>query len=225
MSGAPPSRRLPPARRLLVRALSLAAALWLAGFAWFLWLAARPTPVQAHAQGIVVLTGGADRVRTALRLLAGGAAARLLVSGIGGGAGLADLGRRAGLDPAPLAPRITLGRGAASTFGNAEEAAAWVHALHVRSLILVTAFYHMPRAETEFRRALPQVRLVPWPVRPPGMRRLDGLGSWAGVKLMTDEYMKFLAARLGLTALAPGPPPRLIPASLQAGPAPAAGRG
>ena len=220
MSVAPPRRR----RRLaavLGRALALVAALWLGGFAWFLSLAARPAPAHAHAQGIVVLTGGADRVRTALRLLAAGAAHRLLVSGIGGGAGLADLGRRAGLDPEPLAPRITLGRGAASTFGNAEEAAAWVRAEHVRSLILVTAFYHMPRAETEFRRALPGVRLVPWPVRPPGMRRLDGLASWTGARLMSDEFMKFVAAKLGLTALVPGPPPRLVPASLAAGSLPA----
>ena len=220
MSAPSPPRRQRTVARGLAWALALGTALWLAGFAWFLSLTARPTPRQAHAQGIVALTGGADRVRTALRLLAAGAAGRLLVSGIGGGAGLADLGRRAGFDPAPLAPRITLGRGAASTFGNAEEAAAWVRAVHVRSLILVTAFYHMPRAETEFRRALPQVRLVPFPVRPPGMRRLDGLGSWIGLRLMTDEYMKFLAAELGLTALAPGPPPRLVPATLQAGPTP-----
>ncbi|MGH7042656.1 MAG: ElyC/SanA/YdcF family protein, partial [Acetobacteraceae bacterium] len=142
------------------------------------------------------------------------------VSGIGGGARLADLGRRAGVDPRPLAPRVTLGRGAATTFGNAEEAAAWVRAEHVRSLILVTAFYHMPRAEAEFRRALPGVHLVPWPVRPPGMRRLDGLASWTGLRLMGDEYIKFLAAELGLTALAPGPPPRLIPARVEGGRAP-----
>ncbi|MDE2580975.1 MAG: YdcF family protein [Rhodospirillales bacterium] len=208
--------------RVLARGLALAAVLWLAGFAWFVWLATRPAPPRAHAQGIVALTGGADRVRTALHLLAAGDAARLLVSGIGGGADLADLGRRAGFDPAPLAPRITLGRGAGSTFGNAEEAAAWVQAAHLKSLILVTAFYHMPRAEIEFRRALPQVRLVPWPVHPPGMRRLDGLGSWAGLRLMGEEYAKFVFAGLGLSALFPGPPPRLTPATLEAGKARAA---
>jgi uncharacterized SAM-binding protein YcdF (DUF218 family) len=203
-------------------AFALLLALWLVGFAWFLHLAARPAPRAVHAQriaeGIVALTGGADRVRTALHLLATGAAERLLVSGIGGGADLDDLARRAGFNPAPLAARITLGRGAASTFGNAEEAAAWVRAAHVHSLILVTAFYHMPRAETEFRRALPGVRLVPWPVRPPGMRRLEGLGRWSGVRLLSEEYLKFLAAQVDLTALAPGPPPRLVPA---APPAPA----
>ena len=195
------------------RVLATVLLLWFAGFAWFLHLAARPGARDPHAGGIVALTGGADRVRTALRLLATGAADRLLVSGIGGGADLADLSRRAGLDPRPLAPRITLGRGATSTRGNALEAAAWVRAERLHSLIVVTGFYHMPRALTEFHRALPGVRLVPVPVRPPGLRRWDGLTHWAGWRLMTEEYMKFLAAQLGLTTLWPGPGPMLQPAA------------
>lgn len=207
----------------------LLAALWLAGFGWFLWRIARPAPRNERAQGIVALTGGADRVRSALRLLAAGAGQRLLVSGIGGGADLADLARRAGFNAAPLAPRITLGRGAATTFGNAEEAAAWVRATHLHSILLVTAFYHMPRAETEFRRALPGVRLVPFPVRPRPMRHLDGITRWSGLRLLVEEYTKFLAAQLGLTALAPGPPPDLVPAVRMAGSGPpttmGAGRG
>ena len=76
-------------------------------------------------------------------------------------------------------------------------------------LIVVTGFYHMPRALTEFRRALPDVRLVPVPVRPPGLRRWDGLTHWVGLRLMTEEYMKFLAAQVGLTTLWPGPGPIL----------------
>ena len=201
-----------PARSGLRRALRVLAAallLWLAGFAWFLHLAARPPARDPRAGGIVALTGGADRVRTALRLLAAGAGGKLLVSGIGGGADLADLAQRARLDPFPLAPRITLGRGATSTRGNALEAAAWVRAEHLHSLIVVTGFYHMPRALTEFRRALPGVRLVPVSVRPPGLRRWDGLTHWAGLRLMVEEYMKFLAAQVGLTTLWPGPGPLL----------------
>ena len=197
---------------MIWRVAAALGALWLAGFAWFLVLIARPVPDRPHAQGIVVLTGGARRVRMGLRLLRDGDARWLLVSGIGGGADLAALGRRAGFDPLPLAPRITLGRGAASTFGNAREAAAWVRAKRLRSVILVTAFYHMPRALLEFRRAMPGLRLVPYPVRPRWMRHADGLGRWAGVRVLGEEYMKLLAAELGLSALFPGPGPILTPA-------------
>jgi uncharacterized SAM-binding protein YcdF (DUF218 family) len=197
---------------MIWRVAAALGALWLAGFAWFLVLIARPVPDRPHAQGIVVLTGGARRVRMGLRLLRDGDARWLLVSGIGGGADLAALGRRAGFDPLPLAPRITLGRGAASTFGNAREAAAWVKEKRLRSVILVTAFYHMPRAMLEFRRAMPGLRLVPYPVRPRWMRDADGLGRWAGVRVLGEEYMKLLAAELGLSALFPGPGPILTPA-------------
>ena len=197
---------------MIWRVAAALGALWLAGFAWFLVLIARPVPDRPHAQGIVVLTGGARRVRMGLRLLRDGDARWLLVSGIGGGADLAALGRRAGFDPLPLAPRITLGRGAASTFGNAREAAAWVKEKRLRSVILVTAFYHIPRALLEFRRAMPGLRLVPYPVRPRWMRHADGLGRWAGVRVLGEEYMKLLAAELGLSALFPGPGPILTPA-------------
>jgi uncharacterized SAM-binding protein YcdF (DUF218 family) len=95
-----------------------------------------------------------------------------------------------------LAHRVTLGRGATSTHGNAEEAAAWVRDNHVRSLIVVTASYHMPRAMVEMARALPGVRLYAAPVFPPDFRLL----SWHGARLVAQEYMKLVAAWVGLTS-------------------------
>ncbi len=60
----------------------------------------------------------------ALHLLLTGRGDRLLLSGIGGGSDLVTLGRLAGIDTAPLADRITVGRYAASTRGNGVETAA-----------------------------------------------------------------------------------------------------
>ena len=67
-----------PAGRWLVLA-------WAGGFAWFLHAARVTAEPPAHADGIVALTGGAERVETALNLLAEGRARLLLVSGVGGG--------------------------------------------------------------------------------------------------------------------------------------------
>lgn len=186
---------------------------WAAGFGWFIRAVEQVPPPPPPADGIVALTGGADRVQAALKLLAAGGADRLLVSGIGGGADLHDLARRAGIDPRPLADRVTLGRGAASTRGNAEETAAWVHRNHVHSLIVVTAFYHMPRALTEIARAVPAVTLYAAPVLPPRMRGAHWLTGWSGLRLLIGEYTKYLAARLGLTLLEPGPGPLLAAAT------------
>lgn len=193
----------------LLAAVAVTCLLLLAGLGLFLHRTAAATAIPARADGIVVLTGGEDRIQAALRLLADGRADRLLVTGIGGGALLRELAARAGINAAPLAARVTLGRGAATTYGNAAETATWARDNGIRSLIVVTAFYHMPRALTEIGRALPGVRLYAAPVRPPGLRRNYGLTSWSGLRLMVEEYGKFLAAQLGLTALDPGPGPLL----------------
>ena len=154
----------------------------LGGFGWFVGQARRPALAEVPAaDGIVALTGGAERVETALRLLAMGRARVLLVSGVGGSADLSALGRHAGLRPAELASmrdRITLGRGAASTHGNAVETAAWARENAVGSLVVVTADYHMPRAMAELSRALPAATLYPMPVaRAPGAGVVETAGG------------------------------------------------
>ena len=129
--------------------LLVALLVWVIGFAWFVQIAGRAGQVPPHSDGIVAFTGGADRVETALRLLAEQRGDKLLLSGIGGGAELAELAPRAGVDPLPLASRVTLGRSATTTRGNAQETAAWARANEIHSLLVVTAAYHMPRALAE----------------------------------------------------------------------------
>jgi uncharacterized SAM-binding protein YcdF (DUF218 family) len=176
---------------------------WAAGLVWFIHTADRVRPDPPQADGIVALTGGADRVESALRLLALGRAERLLVSGIGPGTDLPVLARRAGVDAAVLVPRVELGRQATSTRGNAAEAAAWVRAKDIHALIVVTAWYHMPRAMTELARAVPDVVLYPAPVESAVSRQ----SSLPMARLLAEEYTKYLAARLDLTALWPERPP------------------
>jgi uncharacterized SAM-binding protein YcdF (DUF218 family) len=195
-----PGRRWRSGRGIAALGLVL---VWVGGFAWFLVSIELPPALPARADGIVALTGGADRVADALRLLAAGRAERMLVTGIGGGAMLRQLAEHADVDTRTLAPRVTLGRGATSTHGNAEEAAAWVRDNHVRSLFVVTASYHMARAMVEMSRALPGVRLYAAPVFPPDFRLL----SWHGARLVGQEYVKLVAAWMGLTSwqVSPGP--------------------
>lgn len=189
--------------RFFLAVLMLAVLALGGGFAWFGYRAANPVVSEARADGIVVLTGGPDRIETGLHLLAAGRAPRLLVSGVGGGAELAELARRTELDPASLAGRVSLGRAATSTRTNATETADWVRQYQVRSLLVVTAAFHMPRALVELRRRLAGVALLPAPVPP-------GVGRPPSLRTLGEEYLKWLAAEAGLTALAPAPDPRAV---------------
>lgn len=184
----------------LAGAILLVAALgWGAGLAWFVHAAMQPGEAPPPADGIVALTGGAQRIEVALRLLAQDRARLLLVSGVAPGAELPELARRAGVDPEKLAPRVTLGRQARTTLGNAAETASWARANNVRSLIVVTAGYHMPRALAELRRALPDAALHPVTVLPPAMRH--GAAS-SRLWLLAEEYTKWLAVESGLSRFA-----------------------
>ena len=192
------TRRRGTARALAIGLCAVLLAVGL-GFASFVQNAGRTAPAPAHADGIVAFTGGADRVETALRLLADRRGDKLLLSGVGGGAELADLAPRAGIDPLPFASRVTLGRTATTTRGNAEETAAWARANDLHSLLVVTAAYHMPRALAELGRALPDVALYALPAV---SAERAGAASLP-LRLMAEEYMKYLAARIGLTAVFP----------------------
>jgi uncharacterized SAM-binding protein YcdF (DUF218 family) len=175
------------------------------GFAWFVQgTAHNARPLLRHADGIVALTGGAGRIEVALRLLNDGWADRLLITGIGGGTELGTIGRLNGMDTEPLASRITLGRYAASTRGNGVETASWAEQNRVRTLIVVTASYHMPRALVELREALPNIQLLPVTVGAAhatfGERSAE---DWPGWRVEASEYVKYLIAVSGLSRLLP----------------------
>lgn len=190
------------APRVMAGLAALAAIGWLAGFGWFAYMTRRlPDTLPPHTDGIVALTGGAGRVDLALRLLESGRADHLLLSGIGGRTDLATLGRIAGVDTAGLADRVTLGRYAASTRGNGLETAAWAEQNRIRSLIVVTAAYHMPRALVELHLAMPAVTMYPHPV---------GSGD-VGMRLEAEEYSKYLLSVSGLSGWLP---PREQPAGV-----------
>jgi len=189
--------------RLLAQAVLGLAGLWLAGFVMFLtdvFTAEPPNPLPP-ADGIVALTGGDNRISAALALLAEHQAPLLLISGAGRGTYLGDFTADDAAAITRYASAITLGHMAGTTHGNALEAAAWARAHGMRSLIIVTADYHMPRAMQEISHELPDVMLIPDPVRPPAMRKMVSLQT---LRLLAGEYTKYLTVRVGLGRLAAG---------------------
>ncbi len=184
---------------VLAASLSMLALAWFAGFAWFAYGAVRAAPPVPVSDGIVVLTGGAGRIEAALDLLVEGRARLMLISGVSERLELQEVVHAAGRTlPPALAGRISLGHSATSTVGNALETAAWARANGLRSLIVVTAGYHMRRALAEIGTALPEASLHPDPVQPRALSR-PRLGV---LRLLAAEYVKWLAVELGLTGSA-----------------------
>lgn len=153
------------------------------------------TATPAPADGVVVFTGQGDRLAPAMALLDQGAGRRLLISGVNPNVKRPEL---AGLwpgDPALFDCCVDLGLEAQSTQGNAMELGDWAKRNGFRSLILVTAEYHMPRALLEAQRELPGVSINAYPVASGQI----AAGGWPADrqawKRLVSEYLKYLAVR------------------------------
>ncbi|NIA68421.1 YdcF family protein [Pelagibius litoralis] len=184
--------------RWLRRLLAVAAILGLAWGGGLFWFASQlPTEVQdleSQTDAIVVLTGGSDRLNTALALLTAQKADKLFVSGVYRGIDVRQLLEVFEQSPEDLSCCVFLGYEADNTRGNAIETADWIAAEGAASLRLVTATYHMPRSLLEFRRRMPGIEVVPHPVFPEPFKR-DDWWLWPGSSsLLVSEYSKYLVA-------------------------------
>jgi uncharacterized SAM-binding protein YcdF (DUF218 family) len=190
-----PVRRRHPFLRLIV-AVSL---LYAAGFGLFVInLPAPKATDDARADGIVALTGEGDRLAPAVSLLEMGNAGRLLISGVNKLTSKTEL-KSLLKGGASFDCCADLGFTAADTRGNAEEAASWVHQHHYRSLIVVTAAYHMPRSLLELGAEMPEVSLVPFPVA----AESQGPFTLQTLRRLNGEYAKFLASWVRVSLLSP----------------------
>ena len=176
-----------------------------AGLAWFSQQIPRRVEENVPfivTDAIVVLTGGAGRLSTGLDLLKKGQAARLFVSGVHRGVEVAELLRVSRQDPDALECCIEVGHDATDTAGNARETARWMAAEGLSSLLLVTANFHMPRSLAEFRRVMPHVTLVPYPVFADTVQIETWWFSRRSLGLIASEFAKYL---IGMARPAPSP--------------------
>ena len=171
------------------------AVIWLAGLVWYSSLIPRPSvPSLEKSKAIVVLTGGSDRMAEGLRLLEGGLAQKLFVSGVYHRVEVKELLHVARKNPNELECCIELGYTADNTAGNAYETAAWIEKEGFQSLRLVTASYHMPRSLLEFHRVMPAIEIIAHPVFPEGFKG-EKWWLWPGsTTLIASEFVKYLMA-------------------------------
>jgi uncharacterized SAM-binding protein YcdF (DUF218 family) len=177
----------------LLKLIAGLVSLYAAGFVLFVLTLPHAKSTTQQADGIVALTGGNARVDAAVALLERGAGQRLLITGVHPTTTKAEL-RLLSHGGHRFDCCTDLGHAAADTRGNAEEAAAWAHEHRYKSLIVVTASYHMPRSMTEFTAAMPRERLVAYPVEPANVNLARWWYDPSTLHLLHNEYAKFLAS-------------------------------
>ncbi|MBB4040612.1 uncharacterized SAM-binding protein YcdF (DUF218 family) [Microvirga flocculans] len=196
----PESSRAPArrswARRLLGLGFWAGAAAAIVGFLGFLSfvysLDRFEQPPETRADGIVAMTGGAQRIGDAIDLLAKGYAQRLLISGVNENTSREQIAR---LNPGQrrlFDCCVDLDYRARNTIGNAIETRRWAEQNGFSTLIVVTSNYHMPRTLVELDHALPNLQKIPYPVA----ATIDPHEWWhnpAVARVIFSEYLKFLA--------------------------------
>jgi uncharacterized SAM-binding protein YcdF (DUF218 family) len=173
----------------------LCAVLLFIGFLFFVY-SLDPSENEPHqrADAIVVLTGGADRIADAVQLLAEGHGARLLISGVNKGISPESIAKLMPQHADLFACCIDLDYGARNTVGNATETRRWARDHKIKSILLVTSNYHMPRALLEFRRAMPRAQVSARAVVPYGFDASRWWSDLGTARVLTSEYAKLLAA-------------------------------
>lgn len=145
------------------------------------------------AEAIVVLTGGKDRILTAVSLLKQNKAARLLISGVHADTSKQSIAKMAGIPGDLMNCCVDIDRLAMDTKGNATQTEKWAKAHSFSRIIVVTSNYHMPRSLMEMRTAMPQAHLLPYQV----LHNHPANGNWYSspscLRLIASEYIKYIA--------------------------------
>lgn len=196
----------PRPRRWLHWAMEIAGAIFLflsaaivTDFIYFVQTLEAEIPSETvRADGIIALTGGAERITEALDLLTEGRARRLLITGVNKATSEESLSGHSAGGAEMLDCCVDIDRNALNTLGNALETARWVHDKQFKSIIVVTSNYHMPRSLLELRRVLPDTTLIAYPVISQSLKLDHWWTDPGSVRLLLSEYVKYAGATVQL---------------------------
>lgn len=168
----------------------------LLGFFWFAAsLPGEEVKLDRNADGIVVLTGGASRIDDALELLARKRGQRLLISGAHRSTNANDIVRLHPDFEGIVRCCVDFDQ-SLNTLGNAVETRRWAQARKIRSLIVVTSGYHMPRAMAEIGHQLAGVDLIAFPVLSEALRTGPWWSNEIAARLIVSEYFKLVFTQI-----------------------------
>lgn len=197
----------PPSARLMTLGviIMIAAAVFFSLVQHFVLTLPRITNNPDGADGIVVTTGGQNRLRAGLDLLSDGKAPHLLLSGVGQGITKEMISQSLGLNSAradKLACCVALDFQAKDTKGNALAAKKWADSKTISTILLVTSDYHMPRAQLEFAHQMPGRMIIAYPVLASDLDGKSWYSDWQTLRLYSREFLKYSFRRAALLVMA-----------------------
>lgn len=153
--------------------------------AFLAFAVALPKPLGAvETDAVLVPTGGPGRIERGLAVLREGEAEQMFVSGVDPEVRPREFAVEFEVTPGEMECCVTLGKLAVDTRSNAGEAAQWLTKNDFRTVRLVTTDWHMRRAASEMRQALPgHIALVE-----------DAVPSNPDLGTLFLEYNKLLAS-------------------------------
>lgn len=161
---------------------------WGAGFFFFLYEITHINVSTDRADGVVIFTGGRDRIKKGLALLHGNQEnTPLLISGVHTPDQLQEIASHA-----QIKDLITLGYFATNTEENAEETKRWALQYGCKSLKLVTSHYHIPRSLLELSKTLPSITIIPYPILSPIFQDRRWIFNPKRWRILVSEYNKYV---------------------------------
>ena len=162
-----------------------------------------------RVSNIVILTGGSNRIRDGLKIIKNLESSaiintKLLISGTGKGFTISNVKK--------LLPKnkslnlflkccIELDNKSQNTHSNAIETLKWAKKKNIKTFILITSNYHMPRAFLEFKAKMPNFKIIAHPITPKRHDINNWMDSFETFSLIFIEYSKFLIAHLRINTL------------------------
>ncbi|MCL2673450.1 MAG: YdcF family protein [Alphaproteobacteria bacterium] len=153
-----------------------------------------PNEQEAKADIIVALTGGRSRISTAARLLAEDNGRLLFISGVNRQVDIDTIAESIhGMDM-EMREKIYLGHGAEDTTGNAREVAHFIKSknrledMNIKSALVVTNDYHVPRAMLELRFASPDIKMTAYPACDNAIPKTPSRSS---LRRVLSEWIKY----------------------------------
>ena len=134
-----------------------AAAVLVYAFGFLAFAVSLPKPVSGQrTDAVIVLTGGPGRIARGLEVVDEGLAEQMFVSGVDPEVTPAEFASEFDVPRRTMECCVKLGYLAVDTRSNAGEAAQWMKDNDVETVRLVTTDWHMRRAASEMRGALPE---------------------------------------------------------------------